>query len=86
MSDMAKRNHLVRMRLATVLADGNWKTIEEIKSIFLNHGWSFHNSAQLAQLCRMTSGIQIRKIGLSSHLQYRMQSRPAFEKFMGIEV
>jgi len=86
MSDMARRNHLIRMRIATVLADGRWKSIDEIKSYFIQQGWNFHNANQLATLCRMTSGIEIRKIGSKSHTQYRMQSRPAFEKFMGIEV
>tara|TARA_R110002167_G_scaffold118513_21_gene295196 strand:- start:858 stop:1082 length:225 start_codon:yes stop_codon:yes gene_type:complete len=74
------------MRIANILSDGKWKSTSEIKSVFLTNGWNFHNSAQLAQLCRMTSGIEIRKIGISSHIQYRMQSRSAFEKFMGIEV
>ena len=86
MSDMARRNHLIRMRIATVLADGEWKSVDEIKSYFIQHGWSFHNTVQIAQLCRMTTGIEIRKVGLVSHTQYRMQSRPAFEKFMGIEL
>ena len=82
---MARRNHLVRMRIATVLADGEWKSADEIKECFIHHGWSFHNKAQLAQLCRMTTGIEVRKIGVKSHIQYRMESRPAFAKFMGIE-
>ncbi len=85
MSNMGRRNHLVRMRIATVLADGEWKSIDEIKSVFLHHGWSFLNSHQLAQLCRMTTGIETRSVGLNSHIQYRMQSRPAFADFMGIE-
>tara|TARA_R110002096_G_scaffold12335_5_gene44559 strand:+ start:3200 stop:3424 length:225 start_codon:yes stop_codon:yes gene_type:complete len=74
------------MRIATILSDGNWKTIDEMKSVFLKNGWSFHNASQIAQLCRMTNGIQLRKVGIKSHLQYRMESRPAFERFMGIEV
>lgn len=65
-------DQLVEMRIAAILADGKWKTVDEIKSIFILYGWSFLNTSQLARLCHKIQEIQRRNLGHNSHIQYRL--------------
>ena len=59
---VARCNHLVRMRIAQALSDGEWHSVDYIKDRFITNGWSFLNGPQLAQLCRGTVGIEKRHL------------------------
>jgi hypothetical protein len=68
------------MRIAQVLADGQWKSSLEIMHRFCEEGWTFINVAQISTLCRITDGIEQRKIG--AYLTNRLNNPEAFYDYM----
>ena len=79
---MARRSHLVRMRLASVLSQAErWMTCEEIKNRFLDEGWSFTSSNQISRLCVNTIGFKSRMDEQGVHY-YKIENLDAFHHWM----
>lgn len=78
---VARRNHLVRMRLAEALSDGQWHSIDAIVDRFLSEHWSFINAKQLSTLCRGTTGIEGRH-RMGCEREFRLTSPSAFYSWM----
>jgi len=49
---------------------------------FLDEGWSFINANQISTLCRITDGIEQRKMGNSKTVTYRLAKPDAFYDYM----
>ena len=49
---------------------------------FLDEGWSFINANQISTLCRITDGIEQRKMGNSNTVAYRLAKPDAFYDYM----
>tara|TARA_Y100001963_G_C6501848_1_gene318232 strand:- start:72 stop:416 length:345 start_codon:yes stop_codon:yes gene_type:complete len=79
---MGRRNHLIRMRIAEVLADREWKSAAEIVHHFLEEGWAFTSANQISTICRITGGIEQRKTGLNAEITYRLSNPQAFYDYM----
>lgn len=78
---VARRNHLVRMRIAEALADGEWHSIDAVVNRFLIESWSFVNGKQLAAICRGSVGIDSRhRMGCPK--EFRLTYPAAFYKWM----
>lgn len=74
------------MRIASVLADEQWHSVEDVKHRFLEEGWNFTSTHQLTMLLEKTAGIEKRFAGNSRRKLYRLNNRRAFNEFMLIDV
>tara|TARA_Y100001973_G_scaffold14020_1_gene20068 strand:- start:10 stop:249 length:240 start_codon:yes stop_codon:yes gene_type:complete len=79
---MPRRNYLVRMRIAEVLNDGEWRSTDYIVDHFLTNGWSFINERQIASICSRTTGIDKRIVGKGR--MFRLKNKAAFAEFMSV--
>ena len=70
------------MRIAEVMADQRWYSSTVIKHRFLEKGWAFINSQQISTLCRITAGIESRKLSPGSEVEYRLNEPNAFSDYM----
>ena len=80
---MGRRNHLVRLRIAKIMVDGEWRTAAEIAIRFRSEGWSFTSTGQLGNLLSRSPGIIRRRTGGSTTVfTYRMNNPSAYDDFM----
>jgi hypothetical protein len=80
LTPVARRNHLVRMRIAEALKDGEWHSVDAIVDRFICEGWSFINGKQLTLLCKC-EGIEIRHRRNSAR-EFRLANPTAFYEWM----
>tara|TARA_R100000908_G_C3708313_1_gene115950 strand:+ start:254 stop:523 length:270 start_codon:yes stop_codon:yes gene_type:complete len=72
----------LRHRIAVVLADGQWKTAQEVANCFLDEGWGFGSVRQIGSILSRTPGFSARHPGQMPNNQYRLSDPNQFHSWM----